>query len=303
MVKVSVIIPTYNSEKSITRAVISVLNQAGIGKDFTIELIVVDDCSVDNTVEILKKFGGILFYKTPENSGGPNKGRNIGLKNASGDYICLLDHDDTWEPQKLRLQLKAAENFPIVTCGYEVTNAVTGLHAMVGDSDSRIISFKPNETFLKKLSKEKTNVQHVYMSTIMIHRSLKHIFFEENFGMLDFDWILRLFEGRPSAEVSANLVSRSVNHKNLSLNDEYRKRDYYCSLMVLETYEKMYSNEVVKGIRRTNGSRARYYYLVGEMRKARRYLLKAMPGLKELLYYLTSFFGSTWVKKRFVIFG
>ncbi len=303
MVKVSVIIPTYNSEKSIASAVISVLTQAGIGKDFTIELIVVDDCSVDNTVEILKKFEDILFYKTPENSGGPNKGRNIGLKNASGDYICLLDHDDTWEPQKLRLQLKAAENFPIVTCSYEVTNTVTGLHAMVGDSDSRIISFKPNETFLKKLSKEKTNVQHVYMSTIMIHKSLKHILFEENFGMLDFDWILRLFEGRPSAEVSANLVSRSVNHKNLSLNDEYRKRDYYCSLMVLETYEKMYSNEVVKGIRRTNGSRARYYYLVGEMRKARRYLLKAKPGLKEVLYYLTSFFGSTWVKKRFVIFG
>lgn len=303
MVKVSVIITTFNSEKCIASAINSVLNQEGIGSRFDLELIVVDDGSTDSTSYILKNFNISLYHTTPSQSGGPNKGRNIGLKNSTGDYICFLDHDDTWEPQKIRLQLEAAKFAPIITCGYEIRNLSTGQHFRRSRPDSKIRIFQTNETFRKKLSREKKDIQHTYLSSFMIHKDLRDIYFEENFGMLDFDWILRLFENRPSVEISDKLVSRYINETNLSLNHEYRRKDYYYSLMYLETYKKEYPNEVSLALKRLNGSRARYFYLVGEMKEARKYFLKAMPGLKELVYYITTFLGSKWVKKRFIVFG
>lgn len=303
MVKVSVIITTFNSEKCIGSAINSVLNQEGIGSRFDLELIVVDDGSTDSTSDILKNFNISLYHTTPSQSGGPNKGRNIGLKNSTGDYICFLDHDDTWEPQKIQLQLEAAKFAPIITCGYEIRNLSTGQHFRRSRPDSKIRIFQTNETFRKKLSREKKDIQHTYMSSFMIHKDLRDVYFEENFGMLDFDWILRLFENRPSVEISDKLVSRYVNETNLSLNHEYRRKDYYYSLMYLETYKKEYPNEVSLALKRLNGSRARYFYLVGEMKEARKYFLKAMPGLKELVYYITTFLGSKWVKKRFIVFG
>lgn len=302
MLKVSVVITTYNSEKSIAKTIASVLSQDGIGKLFTIELIVVDDCSTDSTVDILKACN-INAYTTSSNSGGPNKGRNIGLQMATGDYICFLDHDDSWEPQKVRLQLEATKLAPIVTCGYGVTNSFTGHQSVVGESNGEPKVFNANETFLKKLSREKRSIQHVYLSTLMIRKDLKEILFEEHFGMLDYDWLLRLFENRSSVEIPFKLVSRFVDQENLSLNYEYRKRDYYYSLMCLESYQKKYPKEVALAMRRINGSRARYCYLIGEMQEARKFLVRAMPGVKELFYYITTFIGSSWVKRHFVIFG
>jgi glycosyltransferase involved in cell wall biosynthesis len=304
MKKVSVIITTYNAERTIARTLNSVLRQEGIGKVFTLELIVIDDCSTDGTLEILEKFNLDIqqFISTPANSGGPNKGRNMGLRHATGDYICFLDHDDVWLPNKILLQLKAAEHVPIVTGSYSTTNTHTGINTQAENLKTTKF-FEPNETFLKKLSKEKMGVQNTYLGSVMIHQDLKHVLFEEHFGMLDFDWTLRLFEQRASAEISAPLVTRFVDGSNLSLNSEYRKKDYYYSLMCLETFEARYPREVALALKRINGSRARYCYLQGNMPEARKYLLKAMPGMKETLYYITSFAGSQWVKRNFSVFG
>ncbi|MBT1690701.1 glycosyltransferase family 2 protein [Dawidia soli] len=304
MKKVSVIITTYNAEKTIARALHSVLRQEGMGRAFTVELIVIDDCSTDDTLEILEKFSLDIqqFYSTPANSGGPNKGRNIGLRYATGDYICFLDHDDLWLPHKIRLQLQAGEHVPIVTGSYSMTNTHTGIHTLAENLEMTRF-FAPNETFLKKLSKEKMGVQNTYLGTVMIHKDLKHILFEEHFGMLDFDWTLRLFEQRASAEIAAHVATRFVDGHNLSLDVEYRKKDYYYSLMCLEGFEKRYPREVALARKRINGSRARYCYLQGNMPEARKYLRKAMPGVKETLYYITSFAGSQWVKRYFPVFG
>ena len=85
--KVTVIIPTYNGEKTIERAIKSVLNQS---VKIETEILICDDCSTDKTVSIAKELGGTVFVND-ENSGGPNKGRNIGIKNAKGDLIAFLD--------------------------------------------------------------------------------------------------------------------------------------------------------------------------------------------------------------------
>lgn len=96
MYKISVIIPTYNVEKYIVNCLESVVNQT-IGFD-NIELIVVDDCSTDNTYDIVlgyaNKYKNCFVFRTDKKSGVGGKPRNIGLNNAHGKYLMFSDSDD-----------------------------------------------------------------------------------------------------------------------------------------------------------------------------------------------------------------
>jgi teichuronic acid biosynthesis glycosyltransferase TuaG len=104
--KVSVIIPMYNSSKYIKECVQSVLNQTYKN----IELIIVDDMSSDNSVEIVEQFKDdrIKLIKLSKNVGAA-LARNKGIDNATGEYICFLDSDDYWVLDKLERQVKFIE--------------------------------------------------------------------------------------------------------------------------------------------------------------------------------------------------
>ena len=100
---VSVIIPAWNSSDTIAAAVKSALQQT----ECTVEIIVVDDESSDNTPDILAEMGDTIRWKRFPN-GGPSKARNRGAVMARGQWLAFLDGDDLWEPIKLASQLKAA---------------------------------------------------------------------------------------------------------------------------------------------------------------------------------------------------
>lgn len=96
--KISVVIPTYNREKYILRAVKSVIKQT---IDAEIEIVIVDDASVDETDKVIKKFvkeKPVVDLKLIKNkkSFGRAKARNIGAENSSGEYVAFLDSDDEW---------------------------------------------------------------------------------------------------------------------------------------------------------------------------------------------------------------
>ena len=111
---VSVIIPTYNGQHTLARAINSVLDQRG---DFDVEILVCDDCSEDRTVSIARTFGCRVLIN-PAHTGGPNAGRNRGIKAARGDFIAFLDQDDEWLPGKLQLQIdKMNEGYDVVSTG------------------------------------------------------------------------------------------------------------------------------------------------------------------------------------------
>lgn len=122
MALVSVIIPAYNCEKTISKTISSVFAQ-----DLSLikEVLIYEDFSSDNTLSILKdlaiKFPKISIVESKKNSGA-GVARNKLLSIASGKYIAFIDSDDFWYPDKINKQIEYMNNFDfdIVACGYDI---------------------------------------------------------------------------------------------------------------------------------------------------------------------------------------
>jgi glycosyltransferase involved in cell wall biosynthesis len=102
---VSIITPTYNSERFIAETIVSV--QAQTYQDW--EMIIVDDCSTDKTAEIVSSFqekdSRIKYFYNSTNKGSALS-RNLALQKAKGKWIAFLDSDDIWHPEKLEKQIE-----------------------------------------------------------------------------------------------------------------------------------------------------------------------------------------------------
>lgn len=110
---VSVIMPVYNGEKYIGKAIESVLAQ-----NVPTELLVIDDCSTDKTELTVMKYmdsGNIRYIRNKENMGAA-RSRNLGVQEAVGEYVAFLDADDWWDRGKLKEQLGILEKTGLVMC-------------------------------------------------------------------------------------------------------------------------------------------------------------------------------------------
>lgn len=120
---VSVIMPAYNAEKYIIQSIESVLAQSF--SDF--ELIIIDDCSTDNTFDIVSSLAErdsrIKCFKSDINSG-VAKVRNRGISLSKGVWVALIDSDDLWLPEKLSRQIDIAnkEQADVVYCSYSMVD-------------------------------------------------------------------------------------------------------------------------------------------------------------------------------------
>ena len=119
MIKVSVIVPVYNTEKYLNRCLDSLVNQSL--KE--IEILVINDCSTDNSKNILdeyeKKYQNIKVFHNKTNKGiGYN--RNLGIKKASGEFIGFIDSDDWVEKNMFEKMYNKAkrDNLDLVICNY-----------------------------------------------------------------------------------------------------------------------------------------------------------------------------------------
>ena len=133
--KVSVVIPTYNDEGTIAATVESALAQrfeAGF------EVIVVNDGSTDGTRGILAKFGDRIRVIDQKNSG-VSAARNAGIRAASGEYIALLDGDDTWTEDKLAKTVPVLDENPACVA---VASNVIGV-----DDAGRVVSYPVTPEF------------------------------------------------------------------------------------------------------------------------------------------------------------
>lgn len=121
MIEISVVIPAYNCEATIQHTLQSVFQQTF--QDF--EIIVVDDCSKDATVEVVQKIADsrVKIHRHSENQGA-SAARNTAIKSASGKYLAFLDSDDEWQADKLTRQVETIRNsvddLVANVCGYYI---------------------------------------------------------------------------------------------------------------------------------------------------------------------------------------
>lgn len=123
MTKVSVIIPTFNRSSTVVEAVESALNQTYP----SIEVIVVDDGSTDNTARRLQEFTSRITLLSQKNSG-PSVARNNGASHSNGEILAFLDSDDTWKPEKISRQVAMMEDY-----GKEMTCCVCNAQIIDGE--------------------------------------------------------------------------------------------------------------------------------------------------------------------------
>lgn len=116
--KISIIIPVYNGEKTIQKTINSILEQTF--RD--IELIIINDGSIDKTLQIVQEISdpSIRIYTYP--NAGVSHARNQGINHAQGEYISFMDADDLWTPDKLELQYQALQNNPQAKISYSWTD-------------------------------------------------------------------------------------------------------------------------------------------------------------------------------------
>ena len=168
---VSIIIPAYNAEKYIQRALESALAQTY--KD--IEIIVIDDGSTDKTAEIIKTYQDPRIIYIFQKNQGQGPARNNGIKKSQGEYITFLDADDYYFPEKVEKQVRFLENHPEYQAVY-----CNALHFY---SDNPTVIFKKKGNFHSgDIFKDLLESSYINPNTIMIYRKVldKAGLFNEN---------------------------------------------------------------------------------------------------------------------------
>lgn len=230
----SIIMPAYNSEKYIAQAIESVLNQ-----DYTNwELIIINDCSTDNTEQIIKSYQQkdaankrIKLINLTQNRGVANA-RNIGIQNAKGKYIAFFDADDIWQKEKLykQIQLLESTNADITYTAYQ----------MIDETGKPIKERRIKETLqLKDLLKENSII---FSSVVCKKASIVNKHFKSEWYHEDYVFLLDLAkEGKNFKGINKSLMKYRVHQSGRSFNKQraakYRWKIYreYLGMNILKT--------------------------------------------------------------------
>lgn len=207
---VSVIMPVYNASSFLAQSVESVLNQTY--KDF--EFIVIDDCSTDNSYEILCEYAKldsrITVYKNEQNRG-VSYTRNFGVKKAKGEYIALIDSDDIWKEDKLSKQLELIKKYPDTDLCY-TGSAYIDTNNKMSDFVFRVPSKVDYKTLLKQNVASCSSV--VIKKAWLIKYPMAHDSMHEDFAV----WLSVLKDGGVARGIDEPLLIYRVDKSSKSGN-------------------------------------------------------------------------------------
>ena len=207
---VSIITPLFNSEAFILETINSVINQTY--KNW--ELLLIDDCSTDKTIEIahqfVLKFPNIKLIKNDKNLGAAIT-RNKGIEASQGTYIAFLDGDDVWKPEKLEKQIAymQAENCDVCFSGYEQIDEA-------GKPLNKLIKALPELTYQKYLKSNYIgNLTGVYNAAVLGKIKAPDLRKRQ-------DWLLWLAaikkSGKPAKSIEESLAYYRVRKNSMSAN-------------------------------------------------------------------------------------
>jgi len=260
MPKVSVIIPTHNRAESLRSAITSVLNQTF--QDF--EIIIIDDASKDHTREVITNFNDTRI-KAIHNQGskGAAGSRNIGIMNASHEYIAFLDDDDEWLPEKLKIQTCLLDNSPPEVGGIYTYSFIKE------KASGRVLSIWNYE--IKEFSKE--NV--ITTSSVLLRRECfeKCGLFDENMPTSsDYDMWIRISKKYSFNIINNTLVNYYIHENSLTFNNEKKIR----GLEILFEKHDDFFKEDYKEYSRQYLILGVCYCFKGELQKGRKAFRKAI---------------------------
>ena len=226
---ISIIIPTYNREKYIFNSIKSILNQTF----FDIEIIIIDDCSNDNTDKIIKsiKDNRIKYIKLKKRHGAPYA-RNLGIKLARGRFIAFQDSDDTYYFDKLEKQFKNLKrhksDLDFCKINIHINNTFNRIVP-----DRRVSRAIFNGNIYGPLIKMGNFIS---TQSILIKKlSIEKYFFDINFPRLqDYDLMLRMI---PSIKVSfTNEMLVNIFRHNDSISIDSNKLKKALEILLKKNY-------------------------------------------------------------------
>jgi len=319
--QVSVVIPTYNQLGLLEKTIDSVLNQTY--QDY--EVIVVDDGSQDNTRELVNSFQNRnkrikYFYQKNK---GVSAARNLGITNARGKYIALLDHDDRWLPHYLEESVKFLERDKSIELVFSWVIGVDKADNLIAKRLAKkirdiVLSIQRDYTYKNKFIKFKDFIFPCFLyyrqynfalpSTSVFRKRLwlNIGFFDENISFTeDLDFSLRASKKYRFGYINRIGVKYTIHSKNTSLLAKNRElilnacvRVWGKTLENVSPLEKINFSLVKRNISRTRFTLANYLFTKGEFSKARinyRLSLQNRLNLKSIIgVCLLRLFPSFW---------
>jgi len=206
---ISIITPSYNASLFIEQTITSVRKQTYQNW----EMIIVDDCSSDNTPDILERFNKEddrihVIYLTQ--NGGAAVARNKALQHAKGRYVAFLDSDDCWKPEKLQKQLSFMQTnkFAFTFTGYElVTNEGVLLNKQISAPEQISYNDMLKNTIIGCLTVmiDRQLVGHIQMPNIRTRQDLA-------------TWLAILKKGINAYGLNENLAEYRTGNPSISRN-------------------------------------------------------------------------------------
>ncbi len=200
--EISVIIPTYNRAHLLPRAIESVLNQSLPPK----EIIVVDDGSTDNTLNVLDQYPDINIIEQRNN--GVSSARNIGIERSSVEWVTFLDSDDEWLPEKLEKQWTTICNENKLICHTEEIWIRNGI---------RVNPMKKHQKYGGSIYEKCLPMCVISPSSVIIHKTVFDDVgnFDETMEVCeDYDLWLRICSKYPIMFVNDPLIIKYGGHED-----------------------------------------------------------------------------------------
>jgi glycosyltransferase involved in cell wall biosynthesis len=210
---VSVIIPVYNGERHLSYALDSALAQ----EYDPVEIIVVDDGSTDGSADVARGYQAVHYLH--QSNAGPAAARNTGIVAASGEFIAFLDHDDVWEPWKLRTEMDCLRDHPDL--GYTMARG-----AFVFEDDVP----RPHWAIVQQGAGGPVPLQ----GALVVRRTVfdQIGFLDPSFRAAeDTEWLMRANDAHiPMVVMDGALVRRHIHARNTSYQEELARMGLFRAL-------------------------------------------------------------------------
>jgi glycosyltransferase involved in cell wall biosynthesis len=234
--KVSVIMANYNNEKYLPESINSILNQTYKN----IELIIIDDCSSDDSKEIINNYSEIdnrVISLFNDRNMGPAFARNRGLEVAKSKYIAILDSDDIALRYRIEKQVNFLENNPYI---FLVGGTVVIINEN-GDELNRVYCITKPSLLAKRLAVTTTHT--LYHSAVMF-RNTREFFYREKIKYShDYDLYLRMISsGKKLANLNKFVIKKRESHTSIA-SIKTNEQLIFCKLS-----NEYYHQRITKGV-------------------------------------------------------